>query len=631
MVVDKEKLKKAKEIIGDRNADLIAEFLSLEKYDRVNKKALCPWHREDTPSFIYNPKCFSFHCFGCQRNTDLIDALMFTGKTYIEAAEWIFNEAGMPQSFGERGVKTKAHHRYPKPEPERDRSRVLAYLATRCISEATANRVDIREDANGNIVFNYYDTNDVLGLVKYRPSHKITKGDNKTWCQKDSDPIPLLFNMNRINVAAPLYITEGEIDCMAAIEAGFTNTVSVPLGAGNFHWIEENFDFLEQFERIIVCSDNDEAGEKMRKECVYRLGSWRTQYIEIPKTIVTQDGVSHSVKDLNEVLYFLGKDGVVALMNDTHEVGVPSVVDIADVKDIDLDEMDGITTGLKPVDHKLMKLFYGTLTVVTGQPGAGKTSLLDQWVAQSIDNGINAWVFSREMPTWMTRSWLNYILAGPENVKAYTNNEGAQYYKVKPEAKNAIWSHYKGKLYLYKDDESNKFEDLLVSMKDTVRRYGTKLLILDNLMMIDIGAGESNLLEKQTEVITKLIGFAMKYNVAIVLVAHPRKMEQGASVGMYDISGTSNIINLAHRSIGLNKLNEEAREGDNAPNVNLTILKDRLRGTSGFKIGLFYDVPTRRFFTDQEEYGYRYNWDTTQGLTPKNANWNLDEIFGDVV
>ena len=71
--------------------------------------------------------------------------------------------------------------------------------------------------------------------------------------------------MNRINVSAPLIITEGEIDCASLIESGFTNAVSVPLGAGNTHWINENWDWLQQFEEIIICSDNDEPRTKITK------------------------------------------------------------------------------------------------------------------------------------------------------------------------------------------------------------------------------------------------------------------------------------------------------------------------------------------------------------------------------
>lgn len=93
MFVEKEQILKAKTKLGDRNADLIAELLQLEKYDAINKKALCPWHNEDTPSFIYNPKTFQFHCFGCSKNTDIIDAYMYTGMTYLEALQQLFKEA----------------------------------------------------------------------------------------------------------------------------------------------------------------------------------------------------------------------------------------------------------------------------------------------------------------------------------------------------------------------------------------------------------------------------------------------------------------------------------------------------------------------------------------------------------
>ena len=112
------------------------------------------------------------------------------------------------------------------------------------ISPHTIDYADVRQDGEGNAVFNYYDTNDVLTMVKYRPSRKVKKGENKCWCQKGADTTPLLFNMNRINTTVPLLICEGEPDCLSAIEAGFTNAVSVPLGSTNFHWIEENWDFL---------------------------------------------------------------------------------------------------------------------------------------------------------------------------------------------------------------------------------------------------------------------------------------------------------------------------------------------------------------------------------------------------
>lgn len=557
---------------------------------------------------------------------------MNTGLTYLESLQRLFEEAKMTVPFGEKGIQTKHQYKYPKPVPINEKEKVYSYLGKRGISKETVDWCDVREDEHGNIVFNYYDTNDVLCLVKYRPSHKIDKsrGDIKTWCQKDADVTPLLFNMNKVNTSSPLLICEGECDCMAAIESGYTNAVSVPLGATNFGWIEENFDWLEQFDSIIICSDNDDAGIKMRKECVSRLGSWRTRYVEIPYTYHDEEkDKTYNIKDLNEVLYYIGKKTVTSLIENAHDPGVPSVIDVSEINDVDLDEMDGIYTGIKDLDAEIMRLFYGTLTIVSGLPGSGKTSFLSQLFCQCLEQGHPAWMFSRELPGWMQKSWLNYIMAGNQHIKEYQDKSGALYWKVTQEAKKSINDVYSNKWFLYRDDWSNKLEDIIASMEDSVRKYGAKLLILDNLMTIDIGANENSELLKQTECITQLIRFAMKYSVAVVLVAHPRKMPRGEDVGIYDISGSSNIINLAHRTIGLRRIDKEKEKSNY--DVCLTVIKDRMRGKAGKQVNLYYDIPSRRFYTNDKEYNYQYGWDTEQHDPLPYPHEEENEVYGEPI
>ena len=631
MLVELEKIEQAKQKIGAaRTAEIAADLLKLEKFDARNLKACCPFHNEDTPSFILNPKTLKMHCFGCGRNADLIDVYMHCGMTYMGAVQALFEEADMKCSLGELGVKTHSEYRYPHPDDCGAKETVYAYMKQRGISEKTIDYAGVTQDSKGNIVFNYYDTNDVLCMCKYRPSHKIDKrkGESKNWCQTDSDTMPLLFNMNKINTSQPLIVTEGECDALAAIESGFTNTVSVPFGCQNFQWIEHNWDWLEQFDSIIICSDNDEPGIKMRKEVVPRLGSWRTRYVEIPHTYYNEaTGKTVAIKDLNAVLYYMGTNGVASLINNAADPGVPSIVNVSEIQDVDLDEMDGINTGIKELDSEIMRLFYGTLTVVSGLPGAGKTSFLSQLICQSLEQDKPAWMFSREMPGWMEKSWLNYIMAGAHHVKAYEDSNGAKYYKVTPAAKAKINEHYNNKWFLYRDDWSNKLDDLMISMEDSVRKYGTKLLILDNLMTIDLDSDENSALVKQTECINKLIRFAMKYSVAVVLVAHPRKMPKGEEVGIYDISGTSNIINLAHRSIGLRRIDKDREKSNH--DVCLTLIKDRMRGKAGKHINMYYDIPTRRFYTNEVEYEYQYTWDNGVYASLPYPHAEEREVYGE--
>lgn len=646
MQIDRETILQAKEKLGDRNAQIIVEELGITDFDEKNMKCCCPFHQEDHASFIYNKKAFNFRCFGsCGRSYDILDVFMYKGATYAEACKKLFELAEMPYSFGELGVKTKRHYRYPHEVPCTDKSKVYAYFEQRKISRETLDALDVRQDSEGNAVFNYYDTNDVLTMVKYKPSHKVQHGQAKCWCQQNSDTAPLLFNMNRINVNSPLLICEGEPDCLSAIEAGFKNAVSVPLGSSNLHWIDENLEWLDQFESIIICADNDDAGVKMQKECVPRLGSWRTKVVDIPAIPIGNTG--RVTKDLNEILYVCGKDKVLELILDAKDSPVPSVADLSDVEPTEYEDVDGVTTGLKAIDDELMRLFFGTLTIVSGQPGSGKSSLLTQLACNSLNNDIGTWLFSGELPNGVEKSWFNYIFAGPRNITDAISRRGNPYKKISTTTLAEINKTYKGRWHIYRDDYDNILDKLIASMTDTVRKYGARCLILDNLMCIDTETSEEEL-RSQTDTIKKLIEFAKKYQVAVILVCHPRKMDAGTNVGIYDIAGTSNIVNLAHRTIGLRRVTDAERE--NAAkysekrrqllkyDVIVTIVKDRMFGRQNIDVGLYYDPASRRFFGDMDEYDRRFSWDKKEYKEPLPLPPQLlaeeraseDEAFGAV-
>ena len=630
MIIDREKIQDAKEALGDRNAFIMADLLNLQEFDEKNMKAICCFHDEDTPSLIYNPKNYTFHCFGCQKTVDIIDVYMqILHLTYIEAVQKLFEEAGIRYSFGEAGVRTQRQYHYPHEESkDNDMKQVYEYLESRHISKETADYADVRSDGKGNMVFNYYDTNDVLTMVKYRPAKKVTKRSKqpKCWCQPGADTSHLLFNMNRINVNEPLILNEGEGDSLAAIESGFHNAVSVPLGAGNFQWIEHNWEWLNQFSSIIICADNDEAGIKLQKEAVYRLGSWRTKIVNIPYTVKSKTGKQVAVKDLNEVLYHCGKDAVIDLISNASDTPIPSLIDFSDIKEQDLLDMDGIETGITAIDKAIVKFFYGNVNIVTGTPGAGKTSFLCQLIAQAIDAEKPVWLFSRELPEWMTKNWIEHVMAGRRSLTTTETPSHTLQYRVASKTQENISEYYRGLLKIYRNDFSNTVEDIETSMVDSARKYGSKLFILDNLMMINFGEDNRDLFDNQTKFMNWLIDFALKYNVVVVLVCHPRKLQKDDEglVSLDDIKGSSNLGALTQRAFTLKRVSEKEKEGTKKYDgtgwmkkpikydVLLTIIKDRMTGKLGHEIGLYFDKPSRRFFTNPKEYGCQYGWDKTK-------------------
>lgn len=617
--IDVEKIQEAKKRLGDSAADIIADILNLENYDDRNKKACCPIHHENSPSFIFNSKNNSYHCFGCNANVDVIDAYMLKGNTYAQSVQKLFELTNIQYSFGEIGQKTKRQYYYPVPNYANNNEKMYSYLEKRKISRETADYLGLKQGIDGNILIQYYDLNDVLTMIKVRKSETVPKGGVKCWYLKDESRKPfdttnILYNINRVNCDKPLLITSGELDAAAAIESGYYNTVSIPMGDHNTKWIEECFEFLEQFDSIILCPDNDDSGTKFCKEIVPRLGGWRCKIVNLPIHYTLDDGTLRFIKDLNECLYYYGKDKVFEIINAAEDTPIPSVKDFSDIDDVDLDEIDGIETGIGVLDKHLMKLFYGTVTILSGQPGSGKSSITSQILCNAMEHEKNIWLFTGEMPDYMAKNWINYILAGNRNIRQYEKTNGDKYYKIPSDVKTAINNHYRGKWFLYRDDWDHELDTLMNSMSDVVRKNGVKLLILDNLMTIDLEE-EDDELREQAIVIKGLVAFAKKYNVAIVLVCHPRKLQNTTTVGMYDISGTSKIVNLAHRTIGMRLITPEEREDTKnySPfknyNVVVNIIKDRLRGKANVKEGLYYDPPSRRFFTSPEEYNYQYSWD----------------------
>ena len=352
----------------------------------------------------------------------------------------------------------------------------------------------------------------------------------------------------------------------------------------------------------------------MRKECIYRLGTWRTKYISTPEFFEKENGKRVLLKDINDCLQVGGKEFVMNLISEAKDVPVKSVVDYSEIEELDISQMDGVKTGIKPLDDELLKIFYGTLTVLSGRPGSGKTSIIDQTIARTIDDGSPVFLFSKEMPERMSANWFNTIIAGRRNMVERTSRDNRKYYIVPQAIQKKMQAHYNKKLFIYRDDEPNDVDSVLKSAEECVRKFGCKLIVLDNLMMIDLNCSESDKNTAQTNLINALIKFAAKFNVAVVLIAHPRKTQDtNSDIEMYDISGTSNIINLAMRSIGLRRVSKKEKNDPKSKwhnyDVVLTVIKDRLLGKADFQMGLWYDLTSRRFYTDYDEYDAKFAWD----------------------
>lgn len=617
MLIPVEKIDAAKAKYDGQAIDEIVRHFGLEgSYNEKDKSCSCPWHRDKTPSFIWNDKTNCFHCFSCGRNFGIIDLYLEQGLTYLEAVEKLFKQVDMDYNFSQRGVQTASSYKYPRREHS-DRTNVEQYLQVRGISLKTMDYADIQSDKYGNVAFHYYDSNDVLMTVKYRLGRKYQKGVDKSkcWSQLEADFSPLLFNMNRVDPTKPLVITEGEIDCLSVIEAGYTNVVSIPNGCSNAQWVQYNWDWLEQFHKIILWFDADEPGVKARNDIIYRLGTWRTYYVETQPTDVTPNGVQ--VKDINEVLFFIGKDRVLEYINKPLEVPVEKVLDLSSAEDFDIEHTEGLYTGIKELDDKIYKLTFGTLNIITGKSGEGKSVFVNQVaICQALQQGYEVFVFSGELPAPILRNWVETNMIGRDHI---TMRDG--HVRVfDSEQRKIMQNWYSGKVLVYDDDYNTTASALLNKMEELARKCGTKVFLIDNLMMVDLECSEEGRLQAEKEFVNKLIFFAKKYNVLVFLVAHPRKTGE-IRVTKEDIAGSGNIVNLAHMVFSVHRYTDREKEGETNQRGDfikgkepveydscVEVLKNRITGVLPL-VNLYFDYPSYRFYQRPEEVWFRYGWD----------------------
>ena len=566
------------QINAEEVKNIIASDLNI-KLDKSNK-CLCFKHKEDNPSMSYDSKGKTFRCFSCGATYNIVDHYMeYHNKAYIEAIKSIVTDFNI--STDKLIIKTE---RKPIKAPtiyKNDISKAKEYINKRCISENTLKYADLKEDDKGNIVFVYKNELGEHITNKYRPARKINKDKKelKMWFEKETN-INTLYLMDKADITKPLVICEGEFDALSLIEAGYKNAVSVPTGCRSTEWITTNWTWLEQFEEIILWYDNDEAGKEGVKEVFNRLPN------KVVKVVY-----SDICNDINELLFKYGK---LAVLKQLEKASIPLVDGVKSTKQIstfNIYEAETIQLGINKIDDNIIGLPLGSLNVITGRTGEGKSTILNQFfIGESIRQGYKVFLFSGELTESNAKGWLLDTLANKEDLLEFTSKKGYKYKKLSSSAVSRIDDFLEDKFYLY-TEEDYSINAIISKMEIMAKRYGVKVFCIDNLMVTENDEKEE--LRNQTEIVKKLKSFAKKYNCIVHLVAHPRKAQNGQmGLDKSDISGSANITNLADYVMIVQRIYEE--DGTDK-HTELTINKDRYMGCNG-KVYLLFDKDRRRFY-----------------------------------
>ena len=539
--------------------------------------------------FKYCPHC---HGGGVDKETFSINLQSGAFKCFRASCDYHGHFVELARDFGYKldDEQERKYRRLPQPKIE-SKPKAIEYLESRGISADVAKRYKITtQNHNENIlVFPFYDDQNVLQFVKYRKINFDKRFDkNKEWCEAET--MPILFGMAQCEDFTRLVITEGQIDSLSLATCGIKNAVSVPTGALGFTWLANCWDWINKFQEVVVFGDYEKGKITLIETLEKRL------QMKV-KCVRPQDYLCE--KDANDILRKYGKEAIIHAVENAELRDVKYVKRLATVEAVNLSELPKIRTGIRPLDRVCGGLLRGHVVLLSGKRGEGKSTFMSQLVAEAIEQDNAVFVYSGELPNYHFKNWLDLQIAGANHICTMRNEYNDEEYYLTDDCVKKINAWYYDKAFIFDNSavSDDEYEGLIKVMVDAICRYDIKLVCIDNLMTAMDGDPNTDIYRQQSAFVKKLEKLAQQYDVAIILVAHPKK--SNAAFDNDTVSGSSDITNAV--SFVFNY--QRADDGDECDSY-LMVTKNRMNGKlmAGDKaIPLYYSEKSKRISADPNE------------------------------
>lgn len=479
-------------------------------------------------------------------------------------------------------------------------ARAMEWLEGRALDIELCDRLGLASRGSGSgevLIYPFVRKGQIVGR-KHRPfEHK--EGQPRFWWNKGEPHIAYNEDCLRDDSLTPfpLVITEGQDDCIAVLQAGHMRTISVPDGApenpvkdlensDKYAWLDDVFTLIrmDRVREIILAVDGDAAGAALLHDLSVKLGKARCKFVVYPKAKDPQRRGRERLKDMNEVLEDYGERGVREVLARAAFLKVSGVYRMSELPPMPDSTIYEI--GFEALSEHL-KLRLGDVSVWTGVPSHGKTTLLNDIVCRITQSYgiVSAWASFEQDPQRdhkrALRAW-----RCEEFEPKLTHQE-------RRDADAWIDKHF---LFLVPDEDEDPTLEWLIDMWEiAVLQHDAKLLVADPwneaVHVKDSGETETDYTNRVLRTISK---FAKRFQVHICIVAHPTKLRRNDDgtypvPSAYDISGSAAWYNKPTQVVIVHRTSPDE-----------TIVKvqkvryQEILGTPGI-VKFHYSRQTRRF------------------------------------
>jgi len=390
-------------------------------------------------------------------------------------------------------------------------------------------------------------------------NHKYRMTGEKRHRMDSGAPLSLwnadVLTSREVLEGAPVVITEGEWDALAAMTAGWPNVVSVPNGAPKertaepenakrYEFIWRHLPELDKVKSFIIATDGDEPGKALAADLVALLGADRCRFVTYPE----------HCKDLNDVVMAYSHAAVNDVLRGSRPYPVKGLYKLSDFPETG--PVHHWSTGLAMLDEHI-RMVPGTLTVFTGFANIGKSTVLSAIVAAQIQNHVPVCIGAFETDIQILKDSIRQAMLGCSTYEMRKSDTS----EVDALMEDNLTVIYQA---VDEDDEMD-LEWFLDRCRCAVLQHGAKVIILDPWNELEHKRRRD---ETETEYTNRALRqfrlFAARHQVCLWVVAHPAKPEKGwtGAPKLYQISGSAAWANKPHYGLTYHRKDPSANAGE---------------------------------------------------------------------
>ena len=440
---------------------------------------------------------------------------------------------------------------------------------------------------NGTIFKHIYPYHDESGN---KIANKIRTVQNKAFLSEGNMSGAVLFGRKHFSAKGKyITITEGELDAMAAYQMFGSKwpCVSVKSSSSALADCKKSFDYLNSFENIIICFDNDTQGQKASEKVA---GLFEPHKCKIVK--LTQ------FKDASDYLRTGHQETFVRTWWSAEPYTPAGILNLDSLGDslYDEDFCETVPYPWTGLNKKIYGMRTGELLTFTSGSGMGKSSIIRELMHHIMKSSVdNIGVLALEESIRNTA--LN-IMSVEANQRLYIK-EIRDTFSIDQLQKWQTDTVGTGRFFAFDHFGSISNDEILNRVRFMAKALDCKWIILDHLSILVSGQEDGDERRSIDILMTKLRSLVEETGVGLLLVSHLRRAsgdkghEDGREVSLAHLRGSQSIAHLSDGVIALER-NQQEEDETLANTTVVRILKNRYTGETGIATYLYYDKETGR-------------------------------------